>query len=95
MSENQVEEKKGWSWLGFFFAPFYYAGYGQLAIGILFVILWDIPFVGLIVAIYAGLRARKELPIKQQEFQWKDVGIVLLFNIIFITVVNLIIKQNS
>ncbi|EQB34855.1 hypothetical protein M947_10315 [Sulfurimonas hongkongensis] len=20
MSENQVEEKKGWSWLGFFFA---------------------------------------------------------------------------
>jgi len=29
MQENQVEEKKGWSWMGFLFAPHYYAGYGK------------------------------------------------------------------
>lgn len=30
MSENQVKEKKGWSWLGFFFTSIYYAGYGKV-----------------------------------------------------------------
>ena len=35
MEENQVEEKQGWSWLGFFFAPHYYAGYGSLQKGII------------------------------------------------------------
>ena len=28
------KEIKGWSWLGFFFMPYYYAGYGKLKIGL-------------------------------------------------------------
>lgn len=32
MSEDG-NKNKGWSWLGFFFAPYYYAGYGKLGKG--------------------------------------------------------------
>ncbi len=90
MSENQVEEKKGWSWLGFFFAPYYYAGYGDLQKGIIFAVLAGIPFVALIVGIYGGLKAKQELPIKQQNFQWKNVGIAVVINFIVLVAIQLI-----
>jgi hypothetical protein len=77
MEENQVEEKKGWSWFGFFFAPFYYAGYGELKKGIIYGIISFIPFIGgLAVAIIGGRNARKDLPIGKQDFKWSAVGIV-------------------
>jgi len=93
MSENQVEEKKGWSWLGFFFAPYYYAGYGDLKKGIIFALLAGIPFVALIVGVYGGLKAREELPIKKQDFNWKNVGIaVVVYFIAFVSIQLLLAK---
>ena len=92
MSENQAKEKKGWSWLGFFFAPYYYAGYGDLKKGFIFAILYGIPFIGLIAGIYGGLKARQELPIKQQEFQWKNVGIVAVVNFVILIAIQLMLR---
>jgi len=92
MSENQVEEKKGWSWLGFFFAPYYYAGYGDLKRGLIFAVLYAIPFIALAIGIYGGLKAKKELPIKQQEFQWKNVGIAVVVNFIAIVAIQLVLR---
>jgi hypothetical protein len=64
MEENQVEEKKGWSWLGFLFAPHYYAGYGQLGKGIVFAIISGFPPFAILVGIFGGLKAKKELPVQ-------------------------------
>ena len=89
--ENNIE-KQGWSWLGFFFAPYYYAGYGDLVKGIVFAILYAIPFIALFVGIYAGLKAKKELPIKQQEFKWANVGIVAIINIVFIATIQIVLS---
>ena len=82
MEENQVEEKKGWIWLGFFFAPLYYAGYGNMGKGLGFAAIGAFPLFGLFIGIYGGLKAKKELPVGEVEFNWKNVGIALVVAII-------------
>lgn len=79
MSENEAK-KRTWSWLGFFFAPYYYAGYGKLGKGILLGIVGVvIPILGFfIVGIIGALNAKKELPIGKEKFSWKNVGLTLL-----------------
>lgn len=77
-----MEENKGWSWLGFLFAPYYYAGYGGMKKGLIFGAVYAIPFVGLlgaiVICIYAGLKARQQLPIKQVAFSWGKVFVVFV-----------------
>lgn len=87
MSENQVEEKKGWSWLGFFFAPNYYAGYGKFKKGIILSLIQIIPLIGLFINIYAGIKAKKELPIGKQSFNWKLAIGVSFIQFIFIGII--------
>jgi len=82
MSENQVKEKKGWSWLGFFFTSIYYAGYGKVGKGIILAIIGLIPLGLLIVGIYGGLKAKSELPIEEQNFNWMYGLILIVLNII-------------
>ncbi len=81
MSENQVEEKKGWSWLGFFFAPYYYAGYGKVKKGVIYAIIGAFPLFGLIIGIIAGKNARKDLPIGKQDFKWANVALTVFLTI--------------
>lgn len=45
-----------------------------------------IPFSNLFVNIYAGIKARKDLPIGQQEFQWKPPLIALTIAIIILSI---------
>jgi len=79
----KIEEKKGWSWLGFFFAPYYYAGYNKLKKGLILAIISGlIPLGSLVVNIYGGLNAKKELPIGNQKFNWKNVSITLVVLVI-------------
>ena len=92
MSENQ-EEKKGWSWLGFFFAPYYYAGYGNLGKGILYAILGVFPLFGIIIAIISGKNARKDLPIGKQEFKWANVAIIFVLIVVFGFILQLTIQS--
>jgi len=82
MEENQVKEKKGWSWLGFFFTSIYYAGYGKVGKGIILAIIGLIPLVPLIVGIYGGVKAKSELPIKNQNFNWIYGIILIVLNIV-------------
>ena len=78
-----MEEKKGWSWMGFLFAPYYYAGYGKLEKGLVLAVISGIlPLLALAVAVYGGLNAKKELPIKEQEFNWKKMSISLVVAIV-------------
>jgi hypothetical protein len=81
MEENQVEEKKGWSWLGFFFAPYYYAGYGNVKKGAIYAIIGAFPLFGLIIGVISGRNARKELPIGKQDFNWKNVALTVFLTI--------------
>lgn len=88
------EEKKSWSWLGFLFAPYYYSGYGKLNKGlVLAVISGLLPLLGIGVAIYGGLRAKKELPIGQVDFKWLNVGIALVILIIVSIISQFIINS--
>ena len=74
-----MENKKGWSWMGFLFAPYYYAGYGQLKKGLVLAVISGImPLVMIAVGIYGGLKARQELPIKEIEFNWKNVAFTIV-----------------
>lgn len=92
MSENQVEEKKGWSWLGFFFAPHYYAGYGNVKKGAIYAIIGAFPLFGLIIAIIAGKNARKELPVGRQEFKWANVALTVFLSVASATIMQVAIE---
>lgn len=94
--------KKGWSWLGFLFMPYYYAGYGELTKGIIaaivagfmggiqpdtnIIIIIILLLIGLAIAIYGGMNAKKELPIKEQKFSWKNVIIAVVVYIVALIV---------
>ena len=105
--ENTTVEK-GWSWLGFFFMPYYYAGYGAMKKGVIaaavmgfFAGIQDETHmtlmvislvVGLSIAIYGGLKAKEELPVKQQKFNWVNVliavfvyGVAVVIGSLFLT----------
>jgi len=73
---SEVSKKGGWSWMGFLFNSAYFSGYGKLQKGLIMAGIGGLlPIFGIIVAIYAGVRAKKELPIKEVEFSWaKAIG---------------------
>jgi len=77
MNEQPVE-KKGFSWLGFFFAPAYYAGYGKLLKGIVLGIISVIPLIGIGAYIYGGIKAKKELPVGVNKFKWGPAIVITL-----------------
>ena len=88
-----MEDKKKWSWFGFFFNVYYYAGYGNLKKAIILIIPSIlIPIIGIVVAVYCGLKAKQELPIGDMKFNWINVGITLLTAIVFTIVSKVIIK---
>ena len=93
MSENQVKKKESWSWKGFFFAPYYYAGYGELQKGMIMAVLGGIPFVGLIVGIYGGLKAKQELPIDQQSFSWSNAAPAIIVNLMIFIAIQLLLLR--
>ena len=77
------QQKRGWSWLGFFFGCYYYAGYGNLTKSIILAIISGImPLFALLINIYVALKAKQELPIGEVEFNWKNVGIAVLVSVI-------------
>ena len=93
MLVTQEEEKKGWSWLGFAFAPYYYAGYGNLKKGILYAVFGVFPLFGLIIAIMGGRNARKDLPIGKQKFSWGNVAIIVALTIVNAVAIQMAIEN--
>ena len=73
-----VKAQNGFSLMGLFFGPYYYAGYGKLKQGIFMSILTIIPLGWIVVGIYCGFCAKKDLKIKQIEFKWFNVFIVVI-----------------
>ena len=53
---------KKFNWQGAFLAPWHYAQHGRWGLGLLFGFLYMIPLLGMIVAIYTGIRADTDLP---------------------------------
>ena len=73
----------GFSWMSLFFAPYYYAGYGKFKKGLLYAFIGVIPLTSIIVNLYAGFKAKKELPIKKQNFNWGPaIGVFVIHSII-------------
>jgi len=93
METEEIVEKKGWSWLGFLFAPSYYAGYGDLTKGFIFAIISGFPLFAIFICIYGGLRAKKELPIGEVKFKWLNVLIVIILTIASSTIIKMIIAS--
>lgn len=58
------------NWVAFWLAPYYYAGYGRFYKGLMFVLLMVIPPAGVVIAIYSGKKANKELPVGKVPFKW-------------------------
>lgn len=62
---TQVEEKKGFSWMGLLFGGAYYAGYGELVKGLIMAAITGVFLVpGFFVHIYAGVNR----PLKKSIF---------------------------
>lgn len=103
--KTDAHNKKGWSWLGFFFMPYYYAGYGALTKGIIAAAvlglaagIQDINHMALIavslvvwfaVAIYGGLKSKEELPVKVQKFNWLKVMLAMFIYAIGVVISSL------
>ena len=79
MNES-TNKKGGFSILALLFAPQYYAGYGKFGRGSIFCILICInSILGLIAYIYAGFKAKSELPVGEKPFAWGPcVGMIVL-----------------
>ena len=85
------EEKKGFSWMSLLFAPAYYAGYGKFKKGLVFAIIGFMPLTAIIVNIYAGTKAKKELPIGKQDFKWgAAIGVSIIQTVMSSAVFSLI-----
>lgn len=80
MSDVQVEKEKGFSWMCLLFAPYYYAGYGKFQKGLIFSVIGFIPLTSIVVNIYAGVKAKKELPIGKQDFKWVSAVVIFLIH---------------
>lgn len=94
--EEKKEIKKGWNWLAFFFAPYYYAGYGRLKRGLVYAVVGGlIPLFALAFAIESGRKANKDLPIDEQEFNWKNAGITIAVSILIGVLLNYFIYSLS
>lgn len=91
--EENIEEKKGWSWLGFLFAPSYYSGYGDMKKGLIFALISGFPLFALFVGIYGGLKAKKELPIGEIDFKWANVAIAVVVTIITSVILQTVIAS--
>jgi len=88
------EEKKGWSWFGFLFAPHYYAGYGQLNKGIILAVVSGlIPLLAIAVGVYGGLKAKQELPIGNVKYNWKNAGVTIAI-VIIVSIVSMTLIQS-
>ncbi|MFP4332825.1 MAG: hypothetical protein ACLFQJ_05950 [Campylobacterales bacterium] len=81
---SEISKKGGWSWMGFLFNSAYFSGYGKLQKGLIMAGIGGLlPIFGIIVAIYGGVKAKKELPIKEVEFSWaKAIGTAVFSAII-------------
>lgn len=88
-----MEEKKGWSWLGFLFAQHYYAGYGDLKKGVIYAILGGFPLFAIIIAILCGKNATNDLPIGKKEFNWVNVAITVAITIVSYIILKIIIQS--
>ena len=97
--QNGVENKStnsGWSWMGFLFNAYYYAGYGKLQKGIIMMLLTGLIIPAFIIPFYCGFKAKNELPIQQIPFSWGKVGILVLvafviqivIQIVFVTILS-------
>jgi hypothetical protein len=80
---------KGWNWLGFFFPHAYYAGYGNLKRGIIYAVISGFPLFAIIVAILGGKNSNKDLPVGEIPFNWKNVVIAVVVNMISFTVLQI------
>ena len=66
---NLLSKKRKWNWRASFLAPWYYAERGRWGLWLLFGFLYGslIPVMMLAVAIYAGIRADRDLPAERSE----------------------------
>jgi hypothetical protein len=70
MSENK-QSNGGFSILALLFAPMYYAGYGKFGRGLIFaILLCASSILGIVAYIYAGFKAKKELPVGEKPYSW-------------------------
>lgn len=67
---EKMNENSGFSWMGLLFGGAYYAGYGQLTKGLIMAVISFIPITAIPVNIYAGLKAKKQLPVGEEAFEW-------------------------
>jgi hypothetical protein len=87
MKMSEAIANKGFNWMGFLFAPYYYAGYGNIQKGIILAVISFIPLTQIIVGIYAGKKANQELPVGKQEFDWKKATPVIILHLVIVAVV--------
>ena len=86
--------EKSFSWMALFFAPYYYAGYGKFLKGLVFAFAGFIPLTSIIINIYAGTKAKNELPIGEVKFNWLlAIGMYLIHSTIW-AIVFALIKGN-
>jgi hypothetical protein len=86
--ENNSGKKGGFSILALFFAAQYYAGYGKFGRGLIFAVLLSAnSILGIIAYIYAGFKAKKELPVGEKSFSWGAcIGMIVVHFILAITI---------
>lgn len=86
--------KKGFNWIALFFPSAYYAGKGHFKKGLLLAFLGGLPVLYVLVPIYAGLKANKEITDKK-EFNWGKAILAFFLQVMVLTVVQQMINSKK
>lgn len=71
------------NWIALLGGAHYYSGYGHFKKGLILAVTAGIlPFLTILIALYAGFKASDELPIKKEPFQWRKFTISLTTQLI-------------
>lgn len=82
----QTAEKKGFSLMGLIFGAYYYVGYGKLKKGLILGAISSFPLFAVFINIYLGFKAKKELPIGEVAFNWKNIFILFIIQLVLASI---------
>ncbi|CAM8635325.1 hypothetical protein MCEMSE6_01559 [Oxalobacteraceae bacterium] len=82
MDNTDTDTKKNFNWKAFFFTVSYFAGFGNFKKALVFMLIGFHPLLILIVGIYGGKTANRDLPVENFKFSWVPaIGFLVLHSI--------------
>ncbi len=83
-TDTDTDTKYNFNWKAFFFTVSYFVGFGNFKKALVFMLIGFHPLLILIVSIYGGKTANRDLPVENFKFSWVPaIGFLILHSVYF------------